>query len=173
MGISLSKKDKYARLPCPENSDSDTKTWLYSPMYAKNCEPLEVPNTNTLVFYSKRDFYPVVIRTQSDNAILNTVLYLEKGLREYCLCNVKNNLKVFIIDVIDQSPVIERVNTREKIYTYVSFLQGPSSYVSYKERKHRNVVSRQTKLVSRIQDGPITTDYFRTIVNELSCTRYH
>jgi hypothetical protein len=173
MGTSLSKKDKYERLPCPENIDSGTMTWLYSPMYAKNCEPLEVPNTNTLVFYSKRDFYPVVIRTQSDNAILNTVLYLEKGLREYCLCNVKNNLKVFIIDVIDRSPVIERVNTREKIYTYVSFLPGPFSYVRYKERKLRNMVSRHTKLVSRIQNEPITIDYFRTIGNELSCNGYH
>ncbi len=173
MGTSLSKEGKYERLPCPKNIDSDTTTWLYSPMYAKNCEPLEVPNTNTLVFYSKRDFYPVVIRTQSDSAILNTVLYLEKGLREYCLCNVKNTLKLFIIDVIDQSPVIERIDTREKIYTYVSFLPGPSSYVRYKESKHRNVVSRQTKLVSRIQDGPVITDCFRTSVCELSCTGYH
>jgi hypothetical protein len=134
MGIILSKKDSYERLPCPENIDSDTLTWLCSPMYAKNCEPLEVPNTNNLVFYSKQDFYPVVIRNQSDNAVLNTVLYLEKGLREYCLCNVKNNLKVFIIDVIDRSPVMERVHTFEKTYTYVSFLPGPLSYTRYKER---------------------------------------
>jgi hypothetical protein len=173
MGISLSKKSKYERLSCPKNTDSDIKTWLYSPMYAKTCEPLEVPNTNILVFYSKRDFYPVVIQTQSDNAIQNTVLYLEKGLREYCLCNVKNNSKLFIIDVIDQSPAIERVDLREKSYTYISFLPGPPSYVRYKENKHRNGVSRQAKLASRIQDGPVTTDYFRTSINELSCTRYH
>jgi hypothetical protein len=170
MGISLSKKDGYKRLPRPENIDNDTMTWLCSPMSAKNCEPLEVPNTNNLVFYSKQDFYPVVIRTQSEHAVLNTVLYLEKGLREYCLCNVKGNLKVFIIYVIDQSPVIERVHTFEKIYTYISFLPGPPSYIQYKERKRRIMVSRHTKLVSRIQNEPITIDYFRTIGNELSCS---
>jgi hypothetical protein len=141
-------------------------------MYAKTCEPLEVPNTNILVFYSKRDFYPVVIQTRSENAIQNTVLYLEKGLREYCLCNVKHNSKLFVIDVIDQSPMIEKVVIRGKIYTYISFLPGPPSYVRYKENKHRNVVSRQAKLASRIQDGPVTTDYFRTGIDELSCTRH-
>jgi hypothetical protein len=173
MGTDLSKEIRYEQLPYSENIDSNTTTWLYSPMCAKNCEPLEVPNTNNLVFYSKPDFYPVVIRTQTDNAILDTVLYLEKGLREYCLCNVKNNLKIFIIDVIDQSPVIERVNAREKNYIYVSFLPGPFSYVRYKEGRRRNVVSRQTKLVSRIQYGPITTDYFWTIINEPSCKGNH
>ncbi len=142
-------------------------------MYARTCKPLEVPNTNTLVFYSKRDFYPVVIQIQSDNAIQNTVLYLEKGLRKYCLCNVKNNFKLFIIDVIDQSPVIERVDIRKEIYSYISFLPGPPFYVRYKENKHRNMISRQAKLASRIQDGPVTTDYFRTSIYELSCTGYH
>ncbi len=108
MGATFSKGAKYENLPHSTNTPSDTTTWLESPMCAKNCEPLKVPDTNILVFYSKRDFYPVVIRTQSENAILNTVLYLEKGLREYCLCNVKNTLRIFIIDVIDQSPIIER-----------------------------------------------------------------
>jgi hypothetical protein len=173
MGISRSKKDGYERLPCPENVDSDTLTWLCGPMSATNCELLEVSNTNNLVFYSKREFYPVVIQIQSEHAVLNTVLYLGKGLREYCLCNVKSNLKVFIIDVIDQSPVIERVHTFEKTYTYISFLPGPSSYIQYKERKRRNMVSRHTKLVSRIQNEPITIDYFRTIGNELSCSGHN
>jgi hypothetical protein len=129
MGTVLSRRDAYERLPYPENVNSDTLTWLYGPMSAKNCELLEVPDTNNLVFYSKQDFYPVVIKVQSEDAVLNTVLYLEKGLREYCLCNVKNTIKVFIIDVLDQSPVIEKVHTVGKSYTYISFLPGPASYV--------------------------------------------
>jgi hypothetical protein len=173
MGTDLSKGIRYEQLPSSKNFDSDTTTWLYSPMCTKNCEPLEVPNTNNLVFYSKRDFYPVVIRTQTDSAILNTVLYLEKGLREYCLCNVKKNLKIFIIDVIDRSPLVERVSTREKNYTYVSFLPGPFSYVRYKKGKRKNVVSRQTKLVNRIQNEPITMASFGTIINEPSCKGNH
>jgi hypothetical protein len=153
MGTNLSKETIYEQLPYSANIDSDTTTWLCSPMCANNCEPLEVPNTNNLVFYSKRDFYPVVIRTQTENATLNTVLYLEKGLREYCLCNVKNNFRIFIIDVIDQSPVLERVNICGKEYIYASFLSGPFSYVRYKEEKRRKMVSRRTKLVKRIQYG--------------------
>ncbi len=173
MGTNLSKETKYEQLPYLANNDSDSTTWLCSPMCANNCEPLEVPNMNNLVFYSKRDFYPVVIRTQTENATLNTVLYLEKGLREYCLCNVKNNLKIFVIDVIDQSPVIERVNTRGKKYIYISFLPGPFSYVRHKEGKRRNMESRRTKLVNRIQYELITKDYFWTITNEPSCKRNH
>jgi hypothetical protein len=157
MGTTLSKKVKYEQLP------RDTTTWLESPMCARNCEPLEVPDTNILVFYSKRDFYPVVIWTQIENATQNTVLYLEKGLREYCLCNVNNTLRIFIIDVIDQSPIIERVKVREKDYIYVSFLSGPFSHARYKDEKRRTMVSRSTKLVDRIQHGPIIKDYFWTI----------
>ncbi len=100
MGTTSSREAEYEPL-IDTNNETDVKTWLKSPMCAKNGEPLEVPDTNILVFYSKRDFYPVVIRTQSEKAMVNTVLYLEKGLREYCLCNVKNSLKIFIIDVID------------------------------------------------------------------------
>ena len=124
MGSTFSKEAGYVRLPYETNMTGDKITWLRSPMCAKNCEPLEVPNTNVLVFYSKRDFYPIVIRTQSDNAILNTVLYLKKGLREYCLCNVKNTLRIFIIDVIDQSPIIERVKNGEKIIFTLRFYQA-------------------------------------------------
>jgi hypothetical protein len=126
-----------------------------------------------LVFYSKRDFYPVVIRTQSENAILNTVLYLEKGLREYCLCNVKNTLRIFIIDVIDQSPIIERVKIGKKGYIYASFLSGPFSYVRYKTAKRGKTVSRRAKLVDRIRHGPIIQDYFWTIIDEPSCKGHH
>jgi hypothetical protein len=111
MGTVLSKRNAYERLPCPENVENDTLTWLYGPMSAKNCEPLEVPDINNLVFYSKQEFYPVVIQVKSEDAVLNTVLYLEKGLREYFLCNVKNTIKVFIIDVLDLSPTIEKVHT--------------------------------------------------------------
>jgi hypothetical protein len=173
MGTTFSKGAKYEQLPHLTNTSSDTTTWLESPMCARNCEPLEVPDTDILVFYSKRDFYPVVIRTQSENAILNTVLYLEKGLREYCLCNVKNTLKLFIIDVIDQSPIIERVKMQEKDYIYASFLSGPFSYARYKVAKRRKAVSRRTKLVGRIQHGPITKDSFRTIIDEPSCKGNH
>ncbi len=88
MGTTFSREAEYEPLT-DINNETDAKTWLKSPMCAKSCELLEVPDTNILVFYSKRDFYPVVIRTQSEKAMLNTVLYLEKGLREYCLCNVK------------------------------------------------------------------------------------
>jgi hypothetical protein len=173
MGTTFSKGAKYEQLPFLTNTPRDATTWLKSPMCARNCEPLEVPDTNILVFYSKRDFYPVVIRTQIGNAILNTVLYLEKGLREYCLCNVKNTLKMFIIDVIDQNPTIERVKIREKDYIYASFLLGPFSYARYKDAKRRKTVSRRTKLVNRIQYGPITKDYFRTIIDEPSCKGNH
>jgi hypothetical protein len=173
MGSTFSKEAKYEPLPHSINITGDTTTWLKSPMCAKNCEPLEVPNTNVLVFYSKRDFYPVVIRTQSEEAILNTVLYLEKGLREYCLCNVKNTLKLFIIDVIDQCPTIERVRIRGKNYIYVSFLPGPFSYVRHKSIKREKTVCRRMKLVGRIRDGPATQDYFMTIIDEPSCKRNH
>jgi hypothetical protein len=173
MGTTFSKGAKYKQLSCLTDINRDTTTWLESPMCARNCEPLEVPDTNTLVFYSKRDFYPVVIRTQVGNAILNTVLYLEKGLREYCLCSVKNILRIFIIDVIDQSPIIEGVKIRGKHYTYVSFLAGPFSYARYKNAKRRKTVSRRTKLVDRIQYGTIIKDYFRTVIGEPSCKGNH
>jgi hypothetical protein len=173
MGTTFSKKARYEQLPHLINTPSDTTTWLESPMCARNCEPLEVPDTNILVFYSKRDFYPVVIRTQSESAILNTVLYLDKGLREYCLCNVKNTLKLFIIDVIDQHPTIERVKIREKDYIYASFLSGPFSYARYQVANRRKTVSRRAKLVDRIQHGPISKDYFSTIIGEPSCKGKH
>ncbi len=173
MGSTFSKRAKYEPLPYSTDITGDTTTWLRSPMCAKNCEPLEVPNTNVLVFYSKRDFYPVVIRTQSDKAILNTVLYLEKGLREYCLCNVKNTLKLFIIDVIDQCPVIERVNVEGRNYIYVSFLSEPFSYARHKSMKREKAVSRRVKLVDRIRDGPTTQDYFITIIDEPCCKGNH
>jgi hypothetical protein len=173
MGTTFSKREKYEQLPHLTNDPSDTTTWLKSPMCARNCEPLEVPDTNILVFYSKRDFYPVVIRTLSDNAILNTVLYLEKGLREYCLCNVKNTLRIFIIDVIDQSPMIERVKIGEKGYIYASFLSGPFSYVRYKNAKRERTVGRRAKLVDRIQHGPTIQDYFWSIIDEPSCKGHH
>ena len=172
MGATFSKEIDYEPLN-DTSSGTDAKAWLESPMCAKNCEPLEVPDTNILVFYSKRDFYPVVIRTQSENAMLNTVLHLEKGLREYCLCNVKNTLKLFIIDVIDQNPTIERVKMREKDYIYASFLSGPFLYAQYKVAKRRKTVSRRTKLVDRVQNGPITKDYFWTIIDEPSCKGNH
>jgi hypothetical protein len=105
--------------------------------------------------------------------MLNTVLYLEKGLREYCLCNVKNTLKIFIIDVIDQCPVIERVKLGGKTYIYASFLSIPFSYAQRKSRKREKSVSRQVKLVSRIRDGPTTYDYFTILNEELSCKRNH
>ncbi len=79
-----------------------------------------------------------MIRTQSEHAVLNTVLYLEKGLREYCLCNVKGNLKVFIIDVIDQSPVIERVHTFEKIILIFRFYQA--HHRTYNTRKEKEEI---------------------------------
>jgi hypothetical protein len=151
----------------------DAKTWLKSPMCAKNCEPLEVPDTNILVFYSKKDFYPVVIRTQSEKAMLNTVLYLEKGLREYCLCNVKNSLTIFIIDVIDQCPIIERVKLAENNYIYASFLPLPFSYAKRKSKIREKSVSRRTKLENRLRDGPITRAHFTLPNGELSCTGYH
>jgi hypothetical protein len=173
MGTTFSRETKYERLPYSTNIPRDTTTWLESPMCARNCEPLEVPDTNILVFYSKRDFYPVVVRTQTENATLNTVLYLEKGLREYCLCNVKNTIRIFIIDVIDQSPIIERVKIRGKDYIYASFLSGPFSYARYKDEKRRKMVSRQTKLVDRIHYGPIIKDYFWTIGDEPSCKGNH
>jgi hypothetical protein len=172
MGTISSKENDYKPL-IDTNNRTDAKTWLKSPMYAKNCEPLEVPDTNTLVFYSKRDFYPVVIRTQSENAMLNTVLYLEKGLREYCLCNVKDTLKIFIIDVIDQCPVIERVNLRGKTYIHASFLSLPFSYAKRKSKIREKSISRRTTLVSRIRNGPIVHDYFTLLNGELSCTRNH
>jgi hypothetical protein len=172
MGAILSKGPNYKRLPYTTNI-TDDRTWLRSPMCAKNCEPLEVPDTDTLVFYSKRDFYPVVIRTQSEEAILNTVLYLEKGLREYCLCNVKNNLKIFIIDVIDQCPVIERVKLEGRNYIYTSFLSVPFSYARHKSMKREKTVSRRVKLINRIRDGPTTHDYFTTLNDEPSCKRNH
>jgi hypothetical protein len=173
MGTTFSKGAKYKQLPYLTDIPRDTTTWLESPMCARNCEPLEVPDTDILVFYSKRDFYPVVIRTQIGNAILNTVLYLEKGLREYCLCNVKNALRIFILDVIDRSPIIERVKVRGKGYIYASFLSGPFSYVRYKDAKRRKTVSRRTKLVDRIQHGPIIKDYFGTVIDEPSCKGNH
>jgi hypothetical protein len=172
MGSILSKGADYEPLLYTTNR-TDDKTWLRSPMCAKNCETLEVPNTNTLVFYSKRDFYPVVIRTQTEKAMLNTVLYLEKGLREYCLCNVKNTSKLFIIDVIDQCPAIERVIVEGKNCIYVSFLPGPFSYARHKSMKREKMVSRRVKLVNRIRDGPTTPDYFTTINGEPSCKGNH
>jgi hypothetical protein len=172
MGVTFSKEADWEPLLYTKNR-TDVKTWLRSPMCAKNCEPLEVPDTNTLVFYSKRDFYPVVIRTQSEEAMLNTVLYLEKGLREYCLCNVNNTLKIFIIDVIDQCPVIERVKLRGKNYIYASFLSVPFSYARRKSMKREKSVSRRVKLVNRIRDGPTTHDYFTTLNDEPSCKRNH
>jgi hypothetical protein len=172
MGSTFSKEADCEPL-LPINNRTDVNTWLGSPMCAKNCEPLEVPNTNTLVFHSKRDFYPVVIRTQSENAMLNTVLHLKKGLREYCLCNVKNTLKIFIIDVIDQCPVIERVNLGGKIYIYASFLSIPFSYAKRKSMTRAKSVGRRAKLVNRIRDGPITHDYFTILNEELSCKRNH
>ncbi len=173
MGSTFSKEARYEPLPNPINLTGDTTTWLKKPMCAKNCKPLEVPNTNVLVFYGKRDFYPVVIRTQSEKAILNTVLYLEKGLREYCLCNVKNTLKLFIIDVIDQCPVIERVKLGERNYIYASFLPGPFSYARRKSIKREKTVSRRVKLVGRIHDGPTTQDYFMTSIDEWCCKGNH
>jgi hypothetical protein len=172
MGITFSKKADCEPLLYTKNR-TDVKTWLRSPMCAKNCEPLEVPDTDILVFYSKRDFYPVVIRTQSEEAILNTVLYLEKGLREYCLCNANNTLKIFIIDVIDQCPVIERVKLGGKIYNHASFLPIPFSYAKRKSMTREKSVSRRVKLVNRIRDGPITHDYFTILNEELSCKRNH
>jgi hypothetical protein len=172
MGSTFSKEADCEPL-LPINNRTDVNTWLGSPMCAKHCEPLEVPNTNTLVFHSKRDFYPVVIRTQSENAMLNTVLHLEKGLREYCLCNVKNTLKIFIIDVIDQCPLIERVNLGGKIYIYASFLSIPFSYAKRKSMTRAKSVGRRAKLVNRIRDGPITHDYFTILNEELSCKRNH
>ncbi len=172
MGATFSKEMDYEPLTDTSNG-TDAKTWLKSPMCAKNCELLEVPDTNTLVFYSKRDFYPVVIRTQSEKAILNTVLYLEKGLREYCLCNVKNSLKISIIDVIDQCPVIERVNLTGNTYNYASFLPLPFSYAKRKSKIRERSVSRRTKLVSRIRNGPIIHDYFTLLNGKLSCRRNH
>jgi hypothetical protein len=110
-----------------------------------------------------------VIRTQSEEAILNTVLYLEKGLREYCLCNVKNTLKIFIIDVIDQCPVIETVKLGGKIYIYASFLSIPFSYAKHKSMTRAKTVSRRVKLANRIRNGPVTQDDFITITGEPSC----
>jgi hypothetical protein len=173
MGSTFSKEAKYEPLPYSTNITGDATTWLESPMCAKNCEPLEVPDTDILVFYSKRDCYPVVIRTQSERAILNTVLYLEKGLREYCLCNVKNTLKLFIIDVIDQCPVIEKAKIGGINYIYGSFLSGPFSYVRYKNAKRERTVSRRAKLVDRIQHGPTSQDYFWSIIGEPSCKGHH
>ena len=172
MGATFSKEVDYEPL-IDTNNESDVRTWLKSPMCAKNCEPLEVPDTNILVFYSKRDSYPVVIQTQSEKAMLNTVLYLEKGLREYCLCNVKNSLKIFIIDVIDQCPTIERVKLAGKTYTYVSFLPLPFSYAKRKSKIREKSVSRRTKLVNRIRNEPIIQDYFTLPNGELSCERNH
>jgi hypothetical protein len=171
MGVTFSKEADCEPLLYTKNR-TDIKTWLRSPMCAENCEPLEVPDTNTLVFYSKSDFYPVVIRTQSEEAMLNTVLHLEKGLGEYCLCNVKNTLKIFIIDVIDQCPVIERVKLGGKDYIYASFLPVPFSYARRKHMK-RETVSRRVKLVNRIRDGPTTHGYFTTLNDEPSCKRNH
>jgi hypothetical protein len=172
MGATFSKEMDYEPL-IDTSSGTDAKTWLKSPMCAKNCEPLEVPDTNILVFYSKKDFYPVVIRTQSEKAMLNTVLYLEKGLREYCLCNVKNSLTIFIIDVIDQCPTIERVKLTGKTYIYASFLPLPFSYAKRKSKIRVQSLSRRTKLVNRIRNGPIVQDYFTLSNGELSCTRNH
>jgi hypothetical protein len=172
MGATFTKEIDYEPL-IDTSSGTNAKTWLKSPMCAKNCEPLEVPDTNILVFSSKRDFYPVVIRTQSEKAMLNTVLYLEKGLREYCLCNVKNSLTIFIIDVIDQCPTIERVKLAGKTYTYVSFLPLPFSYAKRKSKIREKSVSRRTKLVDRIRNGPITQASFTLPNGELSCKGYH
>jgi hypothetical protein len=172
MGVTFSKEADCEPLFDTKNSTA-AKTWLRSPMCAKNCEPLEVPNADILVFYSKRDFYPVVIRTQSEEAILNTVLYLEKGLREYCLCNVKNTLKIFIIDVIDQCPVLERVQLEGRNYIYASFLSIPFSYARRKGMKREKTVSRRVKLVNRIRNGPVTQDDFITITGEPSCKGNH
>jgi hypothetical protein len=173
MGSTFSKRAQYEPLPYSIDITGDTTTWLRSPMCVKNCEPLEVPNTNVLVFYSKRNFYPVVIRTQSEKAISNTVLYLEKGLREYCLCNVKNTLKLFIIDVIDQYPVIESVELGGRNYIYASFIPGPFSYVQRRSMKREKEVSRRVKLVDRIRKGPITQDYFITIIGDSCCKGNH
>ncbi len=173
MGATFSKEVKYGPLPNLTNIPDDTTTWLESPMCARNYEPLEVPDTNILVFYSKREFYPVVIRTQSENAILNRVLYLEKGLREYCLCNVNKTLKLFIIDVVDQCPVIERVKIGGRHYIYASFLSGPFSYVRHKNVKRGKKVNRRAKLVDRIRRGPTTQDYFTTVIDESSCKGNH
>jgi hypothetical protein len=172
MGAILSKGTNYKRVAYTTNINDD-ETWLRSPMCVKNCEPLEVPDTDNLVFYSKRDFYPVVIQTQSEEAMLNTVLYLEKGLREYCLCNVKNTLKISIIDVIDQGPAIERVKLGGRNYIYVSFLPGPFSYVRRKSKRREITVSRRVKLADRIRNGPVTRDRFITIVGEPSCKGNH
>ncbi len=172
MGSAFSKRAKYEPLHTA-NIIGDTTTWLRSPMCAKNCEPLEVPDTDTLIFYSKRDSYPVVIRTQSEEAILNTVLHLEKGLREYCLCNVKNTLKIFIIDVVDQCPVIERVRLGGRNYIYASFLSTPFPYARHKSMKREKTVSRRVKLADRIRSGPITQDYFITIIGKPSCKGNH
>jgi hypothetical protein len=172
MGATFSKEMDYEPLIDTSNG-TDAKTWLKSPMYAKNSEPLEVPDTNTLVFYSKRSFYPVVIRTQSEKAMLNTVLYLDKGLREYCLCNVKNSITIFIIDVIDQCPIIERVKSTGKTYIYASFLPLPFSYAKRKSKIREKSVSRRTKLVNRLRDGPIIHAYFTLLNGELSCKGNH
>jgi hypothetical protein len=172
MGATFSKEVDYEPL-IDTNNESDVRTWLKSPMCAKNCEPLEVPDTNILVFYSKKDFYPVVIRTQSEEAMLNTVLYLEKGLREYCLCNVKNGLTIFIIDVIDQCPIIERVKLTGKTCIYASFLPLPFSYAKRKSKIRENSVSRKTKLANRLRDGPIIHAYFTLLNGELSCKGNH
>ncbi len=172
MGSTFSKEVDYEPLIDTRNG-TDAKTWLRSPMCAKNCEPLEVPDTNILVFNSTKDFYPVVIRTQSEKTMLNTVLYLEKGLREYCLCNVKNSLTIFIIDVIDQCPVIERVKLTGKIYIYASFLPLPFSYAKRKSKIREESVSRRAKLVNRLRYGPITHAYFTLLNGELSCKGNH
>jgi hypothetical protein len=172
MGSTFSKEVNYEPL-INTNNGTDVNTWLKSPMCAKNCEPLEVTDTNILVFYSKKDFYPVVIRTQSEEAMLNTVLYLEKGLREYCLCNVKNSLTIFIIDVIDQCPIIERVKLTGKTYIYASFLPLPFSYAKRKSKIREESVSRRAKLVNRLRDGPITHAYFTLLNGELSCKGNH
>jgi hypothetical protein len=172
MGTTFSRETEYEPLT-DINNETDAETWLKSPMSAKNCEPLEVPDTNILVFYSKRDSYPVVIQTQSEKAMLNTVLYLEKGLREYCLCNVKNNLTIFIIDVIDQCPTIERVKLTGKTYIYASFSPLPFPYTKRKSKIRVQSLSRRTKLVNRIRNGPIVRDYFTLSNGESSCTRNH
>jgi hypothetical protein len=172
MGTILSKETNYKRLSYTTNINDD-EAWLRSPMCAKNCEPLEVSDTDSFVFYSKRDFYPVVIRTQSEEAMFNTVLYLEKGLKEYCLCNVKNTLKIYILDVIDQGPAIERVKLGGRNYIYVSFLPGPFSYVRRKSKKREKMVSRRVKLADRIRKGPVTRDHFMTIIGEPSCKGNH
>ncbi len=172
MGSTFSKKVDYEPLT-DTNNGSDVRTWLESPMCAKNCEPLEVPDTNILVFYSKKDFYPVVIRTLSEKAMLNTVLYLEKGLREYCLCNVKNSITIFIIDVIDRCPIIERVKLAENDYIYASFLLLPFSYAIHKSKIRERSISRRAKLVNRLRDGPITHASFTLLNGELSCKENH